>query len=189
MDTRLPSGNSSLLIIGALIPLALFLINKKDIKINISVDDDFENKANMIQNIKPYFSESEQSILCKVQDVFDILNKINRMNKSDYNGEIKELSTQISDIDRREIILTEISKFMHGENKERAEKVMAAKKSIFEVKNNLDNYKEIMTSEKVIKGSSLVKLMNSFEPILNDEYKEKIRKIEKVIGIVNNSKG
>ena len=169
-----------------LLPLILLFMNKDKSKLSIDLEnhEDFRSKAEMLSKIRPYFPEKDQYILSKVQDIFDIFYKVNRIKKSDYSQGISKLSNEVSSVDKTEKILYEMSHYMNSNNKKLVEDVLNTKKNIYKTKRNLENHTQKVSKSNINKTDEMLGLIKSFEPILHDDYKNKIRKMEKLVEIL-----
>ncbi|KNF08128.1 hypothetical protein CLPU_9c00240 [Gottschalkia purinilytica] len=156
-------------------------------KLNLSLDEDFSNRVDMIKDIKHYFPEKDQKMLSKIQDVFEILDKIRSITKDDYTTEIMVNSSEMSESEKREMIIKEVSRHMGKEKRKLVENVLETKDNIFQSKTNLESYGQSITQNKRNGLESIVGLINCIEPIMRDEDKKKIRKIEKISEIMNSS--
>lgn len=168
-----------------IIPIFLLSLSKKGFKLDINLDENYENKAKMIENIRPYFTEDDQKILGKIQDIFDILSRFNRIMKSDYESEVSSVGNAMSLIDKKERILTQMAECMNGNNRQLAESVVKTKQNIFETKANIENYSKSVSSQNIDGLTSMIKLANCIEPIMRESDKKKVRKIEKIVQIIN----
>ncbi|MTI68900.1 MAG: hypothetical protein FH751_01425 [Firmicutes bacterium] len=176
-------GNKALNFSSLIIPVFLLLTRNGNISEKLSLDNDFQSKVEMVKNIKPYFTEDEQLLLSKVQDVFDILNKVKRLNKQEYDNEINALNTDISRIERKERILTEMVKYMDKDKRQIVDKVLRTKGRLEETKTNMET-QNILEAQKIDKFDSLLHFIRCFEPIMNDSSNKKIKKIQKVLEIM-----
>ncbi len=187
MYNKLPKNNSSkgFNFNSLIIPIFLLLISSKSLNFSlVNMDDDFEKKVNFIKDIKPYFTKQEQVFLSKVQDVFDIFNKVNRITKQEYNNEISNMSVNISKVDRKEKILNEVMKYSDGKNKEIIDKVLKAKHRMDETNSRLSKHNKLVKSQNVDTLDSFVDLLNTVKPLLRDNTNKKIRKIEKMVDLI-----
>ncbi len=176
-------GNISLLAV----PLMLLISNKKGLNFmnfNLKLDEDWEGKSELIDNIKPYFSFEEQRALNKVQDIVDILNKINKIKTSNYNNEALALTDEISNDEKRERILVEISKHLNGRSREMANGIIETRKRFKQANERLSNQNEITSKDQLSKVDTFLDIIKCFKPIINEKDKKKITKFEKVLEIV-----
>ncbi|MBS4539256.1 hypothetical protein GOQ27_12340 [Clostridium sp. D2Q-11] len=170
-------------LLGIMVPILLLLTKDNNFKLDIkklNLDRDFENQVQMMRGIKGYFSEDQQVILSKIQDVFDVLNKVNRIRLDKYDGVIQSQSS-LAPIDKREKILAEIGRYSDGKNKELIDKVVDTKRNMFKTKNNIENHRQLVQSQSMSTLESIVLFMNCFKPILRDDMNKKVKKVEKVI--------
>ncbi len=168
-----------------IIPLLLLASNKKGFKLDISLDENYEGKARMLQDIKPYFTEDDQHILGKVQDIFDILSKFKRIIDSNYENEVSSLGESMSTLDRREKILSLMAEYMNNnDTRKLAESVVETKRNIFQTKANIESYTKSASIQSSDGLTSMLKLANCVEPLMRDSDKKKIRKIEKIAQII-----
>lgn len=171
------------------LPFLIFALIKRGggFKLDVNSSENYQDKAKMIQDIKPYFFEEDQHILGKVQDIFEILNIVNRIIKSDYNDNVKTLSQDLSMIDRKEKILSKVASYMNDNNRQMAESVVQTKQNIFKTKKNLEEYSQIVSTQNLDKLTSMMKLANSIEPLIPDKGKVQIKKLEEIINIMKAS--
>lgn len=168
--------------IGIIIPLFL-LFGGKNLNIdlgNINVEDRIE----MMKNIKPYFYEKDQKILSKVQDVLEIIYKINRIVGGDYSKEVINTSSNMDRIQRKEKILKEISKYVNEKDKKIISMAVDSKERIYEAKANITGYKNMVTQSNVNKVESMVNFIKCFKPVLDEKINKQIKKIEKIMEII-----
>ena len=170
-----------------IIPLLLLATNKKGFKLDVSLDENYEDKAKMIQDIRPYFTEEDQKILGKVQDIFDILSRFNRIMKSDYENNVSSLGDSMSLLDKKEKILSYMAEYMNDNNRQLAESIVKTKQNIFEAKANIENYTKGGSTQNMDGLALMLKLANCIEPLMRDTDKKKVRKIEKIAQIINTS--
>ncbi|MTI65863.1 MAG: hypothetical protein FH753_04595 [Firmicutes bacterium] len=175
--------NKTLNFSSLIIPLFLLLTRNGNISEKLSLDNDFQSKVEMVKNIKPYFTEEEQLLLSKVQDVFDILNKVKRLNKQEYDNEINALNTDVSKIERKERILTEMVKYMDKDKRQIVDKVLRTKGRLEETKTNMET-QNILEAQKIDKFDSLLHFIRCFEPIMKDSSNKKVKKIQKVLEVM-----
>lgn len=169
------------------IPFVLmFSKGKDDIfnKVSSLFEYDFQQRANMVKDIKPYFSEKEQLALSKVQDVMNILNMINRIKSEDYSGEIKSVNITKSREDRKKEILDKLMKYLDDENKTMVQKVIKTRDNLESSKEKLYKNNNMTQSTNTVGFNNLLDLIKCFEPLIQDEKYKKVRKFEKVIEIM-----
>ncbi|SHH22400.1 hypothetical protein SAMN02745135_00104 [Caloranaerobacter azorensis DSM 13643] len=167
---------------GMIIPLfLLFKSENSNINLgNINVEDRIE----MMKNIKPYFYEKDQKILSKVQDVLEIIYKINRLTDGDYSEEVINTLSDMDRIQRKEKILKEISKYVKERDKKIINMVVDSKERIYETKANISGYKSKATQANANRAESMVDFIKCFKPVLDEKTNKQIRKIEKIIEII-----
>lgn len=181
-------GNVQNLAMIALLVMLISLINeKKDFKQNDNISNSYLSKARMIKEIKPYFHKEDQFILSKVQDIFEILSKVNRIVKSEYNEEIKSLYKDKPIIDRKEKILSIVSNYVNDNNRKMAETAIETKRNIFKTKDNLKSFSQTVSTSKLDKLTTISMLAKSIEPIVPNKSKAQIRKLEKILKILQAS--
>ncbi|WP_130806443.1 hypothetical protein [Senegalia massiliensis] len=151
------------------------------------MNKNYRNEVKMIRNIKRYFPENQQVTLSKVEDAFEILDKINRIRLNRYDG-IIEAKADLPTIDRIEMILTEIGEYSGGESKELVSKLVNTKRNIYKTKDNIKAHNNSFRYETTDKLESAISFMNCFKPILREDMNSKITKIEKVINLLTTSK-
>ncbi|NBI05832.1 hypothetical protein [Senegalia massiliensis] len=151
------------------------------------MNKNYRNEVKMIRNIKRYFPENQQLTLSKVEDVFDILDKINRVRLNKYDGLI-EAKVDLPSIDRIEMILIEIGEYSGGKSKELVSKLVNTKKNIYKTKDNIKAHNNSFRDQNSDKLESAISFMNCFKPILKEDMNNKIIKIEKVINLLTTSK-
>ncbi|WP_427339652.1 hypothetical protein [Caloranaerobacter sp. DY30410] len=168
--------------IGMIIPLfLLFRAKNLNIKLgNINVEDRIE----MMKNIKPYFYEKDQKILSKVQDVLEIIYKINRLTDGDYSEEVVNTLSDMDRIQRKERILKEISKYLDEKEKKIISMAVNSKERIYETKANISGYKNKAIQSNANKVESMVNFIKCFKPVLDEKTNKQIKKIEKIMEII-----
>ncbi|WP_026895985.1 hypothetical protein [Clostridiisalibacter paucivorans] len=169
------------------IPFVLmFSKGKDDIfnKVSSLFEYDFQQRVNMVKDIKPYFSEKEQLALSKVQDVMNILNMINRIKSEDYSGEIKSVDITKSREDRKKEILDKLMKYLDDENKTMVQKVIKTRDNLESSKEKLYKNGVMTQSINTVGFNNLLDLIKCFEPLIQDEKYKKVRKFEKVMEIM-----
>lgn len=170
------------------LPIVLIALIKKDegLKLNMSFSTDYEDKAKLIKEIKPYFLEEDQHILGRAQDIFEILSKAKRIISNDYNNNIK-LASNISIIDRKDKILSEVANYMDNDKKRIANAVINTKNNMIKAKENIDTYSQKSSTQNTDRLSSMVNLVNCIEPIMPDRGKIHMRKLEQIANIIKSS--
>lgn len=151
------------------------------------MNKDYKKEVKMIRNIKRYFPENQQLTLSKVEDAFDVLDKINRIRLNKYDGLI-ESQADLPSIDRIEMILREVGEYSGGQSKELVSKLINTKKNIYKTKDNITAHNKLFKDENTDKLESAISFMNCFKPILRKDMNNKITKMEKVINLLTTSK-
>jgi len=171
------------------LPILIFaLIEKGGIfKADINPSRNYQIKINMLKEIRPYFLEEDQHILGKVQDIFEILNRLNRIISSDYGDNVRVLNRDLPMIDRKEMILSKLAEYLDDSSRKLAESVVETKQNIFKTKENLEHYSQTVSTQNVDKLTSLAKLANSIEPLMPNRGKVQLKKIQKIIEILKAS--
>lgn len=167
-----------------LIPAVLFLANT-NILDKIPISKDFDEKVNLLRDVKPYFSVKEQYLLSKVEDIFDILNKVTRIQKNEYEDEISTSTLSYSNKEKKERILRSMVNHLDGNNRELLQKVIETNEKIEQTKDNFEKFKTQNISKMDFK--SIVKLISCFKPLYRDINNGTIRKIDRIIDILNNT--
>lgn len=168
--------------IGIIIPLFL-LFGAKNLNINLG-NINVEDRIEMMKNIKPYFYEKDQKILSKVQDVLEIIYKINRLVDGDYSKEVVNTLSDMDRIQRKERILKEISKYVNEKDKKIISMAVDSKERIYEAKANIQGYKSKAIQSNTNKVESMVNFIKCFKPVLDDKTNKQIKKIEKIMEII-----
>lgn len=172
-------------IAGLALPLLLLLnTNKRSYNQSFKLDKDFKSKSELIDNIKPYFSFNEQSILNKVQDVIEILNKVNKIKDSNYQNDSVALTTEIPRGDKRERILEEISKHLEGKSKKMTDHLIETRQRVKKAQNNILEHKKIIQQQDTNKTDEMMNFMKSLEPILPNKGNKKVKKLEQLIKLL-----
>ena len=171
------------------LPLLMLSLLKKDegFKLNMNLSNNYEDKAKMLREIKPYFLQEDQHILGKVQDIFEILNMIKRIIENDYNDKVKSSNLNLSIIDRKGKILSEMVNYLGDNNKTMAESIVNTKNNILKAKENLKGYYQLASTQNLDRLTSMVKLANCIEPILPDKGKVQSRKLQQIVNIMKAS--
>ncbi|SDY96840.1 hypothetical protein SAMN05660462_01379 [Proteiniborus ethanoligenes] len=171
------------------LPLLMLSLLKKDegFKLNMNLSNNYEDKAKMLREIKPYFLQEDQHILGKVQDIFEILNMIKRIIENDYNDKVKSSNLNLSIIDRKGKILSEMVNYLGDNNKTMAESIVNTKNNILKAKENLKGYSQLASTQNLDRLTSMVKLANCIEPILPDKGKVQSRKLQQIVNIMKAS--
>lgn len=171
------------------LPILIFaLIEKGGIfKAETNSGRNYQNKVKMLKEISPYFLEEDQLILGKVQDIFEILNRFNRIINNDYAESVRALNQNLSMIDRKEKIISKLANYLDGDRRKLAESVVGTKQNIFKTKENLEQYSQTVSTQNTDKITSMLKLANSIEPIMPEKGKVQIKKLEKIIDIMKAS--
>lgn len=173
-------------ILGLMVPAFLLLTKDKDMDTDIKkfiLDKDYGKQVQMMNGIKEYFPENHQLVLSKIQDILDVLTKINRIRLDRYDGVIQSQSI-LPSIDKRERILSEMSKYSEGKNKELIDKVVDTKRNLYRTKENIERHRELVQSQSVNALESIIMFMNCFKPILREDMNKKIKKVEKVVELL-----
>lgn len=171
------------------LPILIFaLIEKGGIfKADTNTSKSYQNKVKLLKEISPYFLEEDQHILGKVQDIFEILNRFNRIIDSDYTDSVRALNQNLSMLDRKEMIISKLANYLDDDRRKLAESVVATKQNIFKTKENLETYSQTVSTQNIDKLTSMMKLANSIEPLMPDKGKVQLKKIEKIIDIMKAS--
>lgn len=171
------------------LPILIFALIEKGriFKSDTNPSKSYQHKINMLKEIRPYFLEEDQHILGKVQDIFEILNRLNRIINSDYRDSVRVLNRDMPMIDRKEMILAKLADYLDDSSRKLAESIVETKQNIFKTKENLERYSQTVSTQNVDKLTSLVKLANSIEPLMPDRGKVQLKKIQKIIEIVKAS--
>lgn len=187
MEDNRSKGLQDLAILA--LPILIFVLIEKGgiFKADTNTTSNFRDKVKMLKEISPYFLEEDQVILGKVQDIFEILNRFNRIINNDYHENVRALNQDLSMMDRKEIIISKLANYLDDNRRKLAENVVEAKQNIFKTKENLEKYSQTVSTQNTDKLTSILKLANSIEPIMPDKGKVQLRKIEKIIDIVKAS--
>lgn len=171
------------------LPILIFILIEKGkvFKADTNEVRSFQDKIKMLKEISPYFLEEDQHILGKVQDIFEILNRFNRIIVSDYNDNVRALNRDLPMIDRKEKILSSLAAYLDENNRKLAESVVETKQNIFKTKENLQDYSQTVSTQNLDKLTSMLKLANSIEPLMPNKGKIQIKKFEKIIDIMKAS--
>lgn len=171
------------------LPLLIFTLIKRGegFKVDMNSSENYQDKARMLQELRPYFLEEDQHILGKVQDIFEILNRVSRITRSDYDDNFKALKQDISMLDRKEKILTELANYMNDSNKQIAEGIVKTKNNLLKAKENLEGYSQAVSTQNLDRLTSMVKFANSIEPLMPDKGKVQIKKLERIANIMKAS--
>ncbi|MBS4534300.1 hypothetical protein GOQ29_01565 [Clostridium sp. D2Q-14] len=186
MNNKLPATmekSSFPQIIGLMIFVFFLLTKDNNLKLDISklnFNKDYNKQVKMMKGIKEYFPDEQQVLLSKIQDIFDVLSKINRI-KSDEYDEVIQSQSNLPSIDKKEKILAELGKYSDSKNKELIDKVVDTKRNIFKTKDNIERHKKMVESKEMSKLESIALFMDCFKPILRDDMNKKVRKVEKVM--------
>lgn len=171
------------------LPILIFILIEKGgiFKADTNTTSNFRDKVKMLKEISPYFLEEDQVILGKVQDIFEILNRFNRIINNDYHENVRALNQDLSMLDRKEMIISKFANYLDDNRRKLAESVVGTKQNIFKTKENLERYSQTVSTQNTDKLTSMLKLANSIEPIMPDKGKIQLRKIEKIIDIMKAS--
>lgn len=171
------------------LPILIFILIEKGgiFKADTNSTRNYQDKVKMLKEISPYFLEQDQHILGKVQDIFEILNRFNRIINSDYNDSVKALNRDLPMLDRKEMIIYKLANYLDDDRKKLAESVVETKQNIFKTKENLETYSQTVSTQNIDKLTSMIKLANSIEPLMPDKGKVQLKKIEKIIDIMKAS--
>lgn len=171
------------------LPILIFILIEKGgiFKAETNSSRNYQNKVKMLKEISPYFLEEDQHILGKVQDIFEILNRFNRIISNDYTDNVRALNQNLSMIDRKEKIISKLANYLDDDRRKLAESVVGTKQNIFKTKENLEQYSQTVSTQNTDKITSMLKLANSIEPIMPEKGKVQIRKLEKIIDIMKAS--
>ncbi|WP_352417786.1 hypothetical protein [Proteiniborus sp.] len=171
------------------LPILIFILIEKGgiFKADTNSTRNYQDKVKMLKEISPYFLEQDQHILGKVQDIFEILNRFNRIINSDYNDSVKALNRDLPMLDRKEMIIYKLANYLDDDRRKLAESVVETKQNIFKTKENLETYSQTVSTQNIDKLTSMIKLANSIEPLMPDKGKVQLKKIEKIIDIMKAS--
>jgi hypothetical protein len=157
---------------------------KGNSKLKLNIDTNLYNKINMINEVIPYFSDKEQVILSKVSDILDIINRFNRVIKANYDVKLNDSAANMAKDEKMEKILVEMSKHLEGGNKELAQNLIDVKHRIDQTKVNLNTYNEKVSANQVAGINSIIELMKCFMPVLDENHKKTVNKVERIMEIV-----
>lgn len=166
------------------IPLLLLANNKRELNLNLKLDENFESKSELIENIKPYFSFQEQATLNKVRDIIDIFNKVSKIKNSSYKENSVAITSELPYGDKKEKILTEMSKHLDGKGKDMADNLIIAKQMIEKARSNVYKHKKVTKAQLPNRTEKMVNLLNCLEPILPDKSKKRMKKIDELYGLI-----
>ncbi|WIV11486.1 hypothetical protein [Proteiniborus sp. MB09-C3] len=171
------------------LPILVFALIEKggSLKEGKSFSRSYQDKIKLLKEISPYFLEEDQYILGKVQDIFEILNRVNRIIKSDYTDNVKALNQDLPMLDRKEKILSKLSTYLDDSNRQLAEGVIETKQNILKAKENLEEYSQAVSTQSLDKLTSMMKLAKSIEPLMPSKGKVQLKKIEKIVDIMKAS--
>ncbi|SCG82488.1 hypothetical protein DW1_0880 [Proteiniborus sp. DW1] len=171
------------------LPILVFILIEKSgvFGTEVNYTRNYHNKIRMLKEISPYFLEEDQVVLGKVQDIFEILNRFNRIINNDYQENVRALNQDLSMMDRKEMIISKLANYLDDNRRKLAENVVGTKQNIFKTKENLERYSQIVSTQNTDKLTSMLKLAKSIEPIMPDKGKAQLRKIEKIIDIIKAS--
>lgn len=190
MNDNEPKDIKSQSITGIVVPVALGIIGGKAIGLDkvlnqvTTMTQNFAKNVDLLRSIKPYFSHSEQFTISKIQDVFDVLNKVGRIKGQQYEAEIYSLDTEMSVSEKKQKIIQEFYNYLDGDKKQIIDKAMEVKDQIFTTKNKVSG---LMTLDEVgvdNRMDVLFEFMKCFKPILSEEHNKKIDKFEKAVQIL-----
>lgn len=184
------NGNKSLQNLAILaLPILIFILIEKGgiFKTDTNSVKNYHDKVKMLREISPYFLEEDQHILGKVQDIFEILNRFNRIINSDYNDSVKALNRDLPMLDRKEMIISKLANYLDDNRRKLAEGVVETKQNIFKTKENLETYSQTVSTQNIDILTSMMKLANSIEPLMPGKGKVQLKKIEKIIDIMKAS--
>ncbi len=184
------NGNRSLQNLAILaLPILIFILIEKGgiFKTDTNSVKNYHDKVKMLREISPYFLEEDQHILGKVQDIFEILNRFNRIINSDYNDSVKALNRDLPMLDRKEMIISKLANYLDDNKRKLAEGVVETKQNIFKTKENLETYSQTVSTQNIDTLTSMMKLANSIEPLMPGKGKVQLKKIEKIIDIMKAS--
>lgn len=185
MYNKLPNTNNGGNLTMILIPIMLALSNTDLLKSTLNGAENLGNKVDMLKDIKPFFSVKEQYLLSKIEDVLEIFNKINRIQKETYSEELSVSTNTIPKKERKEKILENMAKYFDDENRGLIQKVIDTNKKIEETKSNVMDSNIAIQNNDSSSITTILKLLDCMRPLFRDIDNKKIKKIDKIIELVN----
>lgn len=185
MYNKLPNTNNGGNLTMILIPIMLALSNTDLLKSTLNGAENLGNKVDMLKDIKPYFSVKEQYLLSKIEDVLEIFNKINRIQKETYSEELSVSSNTIPKKERKEKILENMARHFDDENRELIQKVIDTNKKIEETRSNIVNSNISIQDNDSSSITTILRLLDCIRPLFRDIDNKKIKKLDKIIELVN----
>ncbi|MFA5522872.1 MAG: hypothetical protein WDA24_00795 [Tissierellales bacterium] len=174
------------------LPILIFILIEKGGVFKVETNSttstkNYKDKVGLLKEISPYFLQEDQQVLGRVQDIFEILSRLNRIVNSDYTDNVSALNQDLSMIDRKERIISNLANYLDDDRKKLAESVIETKQNIFKTKGNLEDYSQTVSTQNTDKVTSMLKLANSIEPLMPEKGKVQLKKIEKIIDIMKAS--
>jgi len=169
-----------------LLPLALLFISENTNILSLDFKDDInlQNKIDTLQKITPYFNTEQQKILSKVQDMLDITSRVTNLKESNYNLNMNNSISEIPITERYEKILEGLSEHANEKNKELLNKILETKRNIEKTQTNFANYSKNISTQDTKIIDSIIELSHCFTPILPNNLKNDIAKIESMFNII-----
>ncbi|WP_162265466.1 hypothetical protein [Abyssisolibacter fermentans] len=149
-----------------------------------TMSNNFERNVNLLKNIKPYFSHSEQYTLSKIQDIFDVLNKVGRIKGEQYETEVQDMCTEVSISEKKQKIIQEFYNYLDVDKRQFIDKAMEVKDQIFTAKNRINGLGDLDEVTMDNKMDVVFEFIKCFKPILSEEHSRNLDKFEKAVQVL-----
>lgn len=145
--------------------------------VNIFGNMDSEERKEMIQNIIPYLSGRDKSTMLKLQDMIDIVFKLNRIKGSNYKlVELQHLDN-LPLLEKAQRILKEMSSHLQGKEKDSTEKMIDLMNGIEIARVNLQSLKKNGTKDPNV-------VIQSMNPLITGK-QNAIGKVKNMLNMLN----
>lgn len=144
---------------------------------NIFSNMDLEERKEMIQNIMPYLSGRDKSTMLKLQDMLDIVFKLNRIKDNNYKLVDLQYLDNLPLLEKAQGVLKEVSKHLQGEEKYNTEKIMDLMNGVEIARVNLQSLKKNGTRDP----NTVVQSMN---PLITGK-QNTMDKVKNMLNLLN----
>ncbi|WDV44836.1 hypothetical protein PV797_15095 [Clostridiaceae bacterium M8S5] len=190
MSDKEPKNIKNQSITSLAVPIAIGIFGGKAIGLGkvfseiTGMSKGFEKNANLLKHIKPYFSHSEQYTISKLQDIFDVLNKVGRIRGEQYETEVCSLDVELDVGEKKQRIIEALYDYLDYDKKQIIDKAMEVKEQIFTAKSKINGLNALDDVGINSTMDILFEFIKCFKPILSQEHTRNLDKFERAVEVL-----